>query len=72
MAGPGASDNSRGHRLSAAYCPLYFHGSYLMPVRPWQVLALALCFLSGCNGNYVFDDDDYRPLGDPHAIRRSL
>ncbi|MFL1545732.1 type VI secretion protein [Pseudomonas sp. O39] len=41
-----------------------------MPDRPWQVMALVLCLLTGCNANYVFDDADYRPLGDPQATRR--
>ncbi|SDN63203.1 hypothetical protein SAMN04490208_0934 [Pseudomonas poae] len=45
-------------------------GRYLMLDRPWQVLVLALCLLSGCNANYVFDDADYRPLGDPQAGTR--
>lgn len=36
-----------------------------MPDRPWQVVVLVLCLLTGCNANYVFDDADYRPLGDP-------
>ncbi|MBP1124057.1 MULTISPECIES: type VI secretion protein [Pseudomonas] len=39
---------------------------------PWQALVLALFLLSGCNANYVFDDADYRPLGDPQAGTRSL
>ncbi|MGF6094627.1 type VI secretion protein [Pseudomonas sp. 18175] len=38
--------------------------------RPWQAVVLVLCLLSGCNANYVFDDADYRPLGDPQAARR--
>ncbi|KRP58606.1 hypothetical protein [Pseudomonas trivialis] len=38
--------------------------------RPWQALMLVLCLLSGCNANYVFDDADYRPLGDPQADTR--
>ncbi|PRA23033.1 type VI secretion protein [Pseudomonas poae] len=37
---------------------------------PWQVWLLALFLLSGCTANYVFDDDDYRPLGDPQSSRR--
>ena len=47
-----------------------FHGRYLMFFHPWQALVLVLCLLSGCNANYVFDDADYRPLGDPQATRR--
>ncbi|GEM_PF-184946 len=31
------------------------------------VLALAL---AGCSGNYRFNDDQYRPLGDPQALNR--
>jgi hypothetical protein len=38
--------------------------------HPWQAVVLVLCLLSGCNANYVFDDADYRPLGDPQAARR--
>lgn len=38
--------------------------------RAWQAVMLVLCLLSGCSANYVFDDADYRPLGDPHAPRR--
>jgi len=41
-----------------------------MLFRAWQGLLLVLCLLSGCNANYVFDDADYRPLGDPQATRR--
>lgn len=41
-----------------------------MLLRPWHALVLVLCLLSGCNGNYVFDDADYRALGDPQAPRR--
>lgn len=48
----------------------YFHGRYLMSFHPWRAVVLALCLLSGCNANYVFDDADYRPLGDPQATRR--
>lgn len=47
-----------------------FHGRYLMFFHPWQALVLVLCLLGGCNANYVFDDADYRPLGDPEAMRR--
>ncbi|SDS86849.1 hypothetical protein SAMN04490182_2615 [Pseudomonas cedrina] len=46
------------------------YGRYLMRFHPWQAVVLALCVLSGCNANYVFDDADYRPLGDPQAVRR--
>ncbi|MDO9346056.1 type VI secretion protein [Pseudomonas pergaminensis] len=41
-----------------------------MPFHRWQAVVLVLCLLSGCNANYVFDDADYRPLGDPEAVRR--
>lgn len=41
-----------------------------MPFYPWQAVVLVLCVLSGCHANYVFDDADYRPLGDPQAVRR--
>ncbi|WP_252992471.1 type VI secretion protein [Pseudomonas pergaminensis] len=41
-----------------------------MPFHRWQAVVLVLCLLSGCNANYVFDDADYRPLGDPEAMRR--
>jgi hypothetical protein len=29
-----------------------------------------LCGLSGCSGNYKFNDNTYRPLGDPQAANR--
>jgi hypothetical protein len=29
-----------------------------------------LCGLSGCGGNYKFNDNLYRPLGDPQAADR--
>lgn len=45
-------------------------GRYLMPVSQWQALVLVLFLLSGCNTNHVFDDGDYRPLGDPRSIGR--
>ena len=44
-----------------------------MPVRHWQAVLLALvvvCGLSGCNSNYKFNDNVYRPLGDPQAVNR--
>lgn len=35
------------------------------------LLTLALlCGLSGCSGNYTFNDKIYRPLGDPQAANR--
>jgi hypothetical protein len=44
-----------------------------MPVRYWQAIVLSLgllCGLSGCGGNYKFNDNIYRPLGDPQAVNR--
>ena len=43
-----------------------------MVVSLWQLLRLGLLVLalSGCTANYVFDDDDYRPLGDPRSGQR--
>ncbi|NWA85351.1 MULTISPECIES: type VI secretion protein [Pseudomonas] len=41
-----------------------------MPVRSWQAVVLVLCLLGGCSANYVFDDADYRPLGEPKVITR--
>ncbi|MCO7520308.1 MULTISPECIES: YgdI/YgdR family lipoprotein [Pseudomonas] len=41
--------------------------------RHWRgtLLALVCAFaLAGCAGNYKFDDDSYRPLGDPQALNR--
>ena len=34
------------------------------------LLALALLALTGCTGNYKFSDDQYRPLGEPQAVKR--
>jgi hypothetical protein len=36
---------------------------------PTTLLALALC-LTACSGNYKFNDDQYRPLGEPQAVKR--
>ncbi|WP_442107736.1 type VI secretion protein [Pseudomonas sp. NUPR-001] len=41
-----------------------------MPVRHWLVALLALIVLGGCSGNYKFNDNTYRPLGDPQAVNR--
>ncbi|KII37588.1 type VI secretion protein [Pseudomonas sp. 43A] len=44
-----------------------------MSVRHWQAALLTLvvlCGLGGCSGNYKFNDNDYRPLGDPQAVNR--
>jgi hypothetical protein len=49
------------------------HGVVSMPHRHWRatLLALVTAFtLAGCAGNYKFDDDSYRPLGDPQALNR--
>lgn len=36
-----------------------------------RFLPLLLLFsLSGCTGNYVFSDADYRPMGDPASVKR--
>ncbi|MCJ0975673.1 type VI secretion protein [Pseudomonas sp. PS1] len=35
-----------------------------------HVLLAASLALAGCSGNYKFNDDDYRPLGDPQASTR--
>ncbi len=48
----------------------YLNGRYLMPVCQWQALMLVLFVLGGCNTNHVFDNGDYRPLGDPQSISR--
>lgn len=48
----------------------YPDGRYRMAVRQWQALVLVLFLLGGCNTNHVFDDSDYRPLGDPQSISR--
>jgi len=36
---------------------------------PTALLALALA-LTGCTGNDKFSDDEYRPLGEPQAVKR--
>jgi hypothetical protein len=41
-----------------------------MPVRAWLTVMLVLCLLGGCSANYVFDDADYRPLGEPKVTIR--
>lgn len=44
-----------------------------MSVRHLQAVLLSLvisCSLLGCSGNYKFNDNTYRPLGDPQAINR--
>ncbi|SDT89079.1 hypothetical protein SAMN04490197_0487 [Pseudomonas orientalis] len=42
----------------------------LMLDRPWHLVVLVVCLLGGCNANYVFDDAQYRPLGEPQAVIR--
>lgn len=41
-----------------------------MPDRLWRASVLVVFLLGGCSANYVFDDGDYRPLGDPQSSRR--
>ncbi|KQZ86732.1 MULTISPECIES: hypothetical protein [unclassified Pseudomonas] len=44
-----------------------------MPVRYWPAVLLTFVVVSGvvgCGGNYKFNDNTYRPLGDPHAAHR--
>ncbi|KAF0864225.1 type VI secretion protein [Pseudomonas sp. LD120] len=44
-----------------------------MSVRPWSLVLLLLVVLghlSGCSGNYKFNDHSYRPLGDPQTVNR--
>lgn len=49
---------------------IYLNGRCVMPVRRWQAVVLVMFALGGCNANYVFDDGDYRPLGDPQSNSR--
>jgi hypothetical protein len=56
-----------------ARCVLLSPGDPLMPVLHWQAVLLTiviLCGLGGCSGNYKFNDNAYRPLGDPQAVNR--
>ena len=42
-----------------------------MPVRYYALVSLfAAALLTGCTGNYKFNDDQYRPLGDTQALNR--
>ena len=44
-----------------------------MSVRHWQAVLLTvvfLCSLGGCSGSYKYNDNTYRPLGDPQAVNR--
>jgi hypothetical protein len=57
----------------SALCALSTPGDPLMSVRHWHAVLLTLvvlCGLGGCSGNYKFNDNDYRPLGDPQAVNR--
>lgn len=48
-------------------------GDHLMSARHRQAVLLTLLLLSGlsgCAGNYKFNDNLYRPLGDPQAANR--
>ncbi len=46
-------------------------GGNRVPVRYYALVSLiAAALLAGCTGNYKFDDDHYRPLGDPQALNR--
>jgi len=52
---------------------LFPHGEFLMPSHPWCSAAWLFALLLGltaCTGNYKFNDDQYRPLGEPQAINR--
>ncbi|MQT43056.1 MULTISPECIES: type VI secretion protein [unclassified Pseudomonas] len=44
-----------------------------MIARLWCAVLLTvavLCGASGCSANYKFNDNSYRPLGDPQAVNR--
>lgn len=46
-----------------------------MSVRHWPAALLLMAVfagLAGCSGNYTFDDNEYRPLGDSQALKRGL
>lgn len=48
-------------------------GDFLMTARHWPAVLLTfavLCGVGGCSGNYKFNDNSYRPLGDPQAVNR--
>lgn len=38
--------------------------------RYYALALLAALALSACSGNYKFNDDEYRPLGEPQAVKR--
>lgn len=65
--------NAPSRGLLAFAFSVLFSGDSPMPVRNWPVVLLALVVVSGvggCGGNYKFNDNTYRPLGDPHAVNR--
>ncbi|GFM79999.1 hypothetical protein PSCICO_00500 [Pseudomonas cichorii] len=44
-----------------------------MSVRYWLPavsVLVVIAFLAGCTGHFKFDDDEYRPLGDPDSLNR--
>ncbi|MGX5217157.1 MULTISPECIES: hypothetical protein [Pseudomonas] len=42
-----------------------------MKPHVWAIALLAVVLtLAGCTGNYKFNDDEFRPLGDPQANDR--
>jgi hypothetical protein len=41
-----------------------------VPKRYYALVLLAALSLSACSGNYKFSDDEYRPLGEPQAVKR--
>jgi len=55
-----------------APCPhTRLQGGNRVPVRYYALVSLfAAALLTGCTGNYKFNDDHYRPLGDPQALNR--
>ena len=47
----------------------HFYKDRLMHRYIATAALLALC-LTGCTGNYKYSDDQYRPLGEPQAVKR--
>lgn len=41
-----------------------------VPKRYYALVLLAALCLTACSGNYKFNDDEYRPLGEPQAVKR--
>ena len=44
-----------------------------MSTRHWPAVLLmvvVLCGLGGCSDNFKYNDNTYRPLGDPQAVNR--